>query len=191
MVCEICGYPIDDGMVCIRCIEKPPEYTKLRSIYEYREELRNTLHHLKYDSDLGVGEILAGKCAKQLKKLNWNIDMIIPVPLGKNRRKERGYNQAAMIAYPMALMLGIHYGNKKLIRVKETVSQVDFNAEQRRMNVHDAFRAPGPDLQGKSILVIDDVITTGSTMSECAHALKKAGAINVYGLSVVRTMIKM
>ncbi len=79
-----------------------------------REELRNALHRLKYDNDLGVGEILGKKCADHLKALNWNIDLIIPVPLGKKRRKERGYNQAAMIAYPMALMLGIQYGSKTI-----------------------------------------------------------------------------
>jgi ComF family protein len=178
-------------VLCIRCTDKRPEYSKLRSIYEYRDELRSTLHHLKYDNDLGAGEILGSKCADYLNRLDWNIDMIFPVPLGENRRKERGYNQAAMIAYPMALILGIHYGHKDLIRVKETISQVDFNAEQRRLNVQDAFRAQGADLQGKNILIIDDVITTGSTMSECARALKKAGAINVYGLSVARTMIKV
>ena len=155
-----------------------------------REELRNAIHRLKYDNDLGVGEILGKKCADHLSRLQWKIDKIIPVPLGKKRRKERGYNQAAMIAYPMSLMLGIQYGQNQLIRSKETVTQVEYNAEQRKQNVHEAFSAPASNLTGKNILVIDDVITTGSTLDDCARALKKAGVKNVYGLSVARTMIK-
>lgn len=189
-ICDICGYLIENGTVCSRCAVNPPEFTMLRSVYEYQGGLRNAIHRLKYDNDLGVGEILGRKCADHLERLHWKIDLVIPVPLGKKRRKERGYNQAAMIAYPMSLMLGIQYGQKQLVRSKETVTQVEYNAEQRKQNVHEAFSAPNSHLKGKNILIIDDVITTGSTMDECARALKKAGVKNVYGLSVARTMIK-
>lgn len=190
-ICEICGYPIEGGIICSRCKNEQPNYSCMRSLYSYRDEIRNALHHLKYDSDLGVGEILAEKCASFLTSLDWKIDVILPVPLGKTRKKERGYNQAALIALPMALKLGLRYGGKNLVRVKETVSQVEYSAEQRKSNVHEAFKARGNDLNGKNVLVIDDIITTGSTIDECAIALKGAGVKNVYGLSVARTMMKV
>lgn len=189
-LCMVCGYPISRDTICTRCSEKRPEYTELRSVYEYKEELRNAIHHLKYYNDLGVGEVFGSKCANHIKNLKWKIDMIIPVPLGKKRRMERGYNQAALIAYPMALKLGIPYDSRKLQRIKETISQVEYHLEQRKQNVHEAFTASAAELAGKSVLVVDDVITTGSTIEDCARALKKAGATNVYGLSVARTMIK-
>ena len=140
-ICEICGYPVENGTICNRCADKRPEFTMLRSVYEYQGGVRNAIHRLKYNNDLGVGEILGSKCADHLTRLQWKIDMVMPVPLGKQRRKERGYNQAAMIAYPMALILGIQYGQKQLVRSRETVTQVEYNAGQRKQNVHEAFNA--------------------------------------------------
>lgn len=189
-VCSICGYPYGNRNICEKCFRSKPSYTQLRSIYRYQTSIRRSLHQLKYKNDLGFGEILGQKCAEFLKSLEWSIDIITPVPLGKRRRKERGYNQAALIAYPIALLLKTPYKSKLLERVKETHSQIDFSAEQRKENMQNAFIAISTGLRGKNILIVDDVITTGSTMDSCAKALKKAGAKNVYGLSVARTMIE-
>jgi competence protein ComFC len=188
-ICQICGYPMQSGKICEKCKNDRPSYTKLRSIYAYKAELRNALHRLKYNNDLGVGEIMGKKCAEYLSFLNWDIDLILPVPLGKKRRRERGYNQSALIAFPLALILNIPYNPKAIIRKKETVTQIEFKAEERKQNVKDAFLANTSVVNGKNVLIIDDVITTGSTMDSCALELKIAGARNVYGLSVARTMI--
>jgi|WetSurMetagenome_2_1015567.scaffolds.fasta_scaffold21140_7 competence protein ComFC len=188
-VCQICGYPIDTGATCDKCLAERPGFTSLRSIYVYQDEIRNALHRLKYSNDLGVGEIMGQKCANYLNFLDWDVDLIIPVPLGKRRRRERGYNQSALIAFPLALIMKIPYSSKALFRKKETVTQIDFKAEERKLNVKDAFSANSTIINGKSVLIIDDVITTGSTMDACAAELINSGARNVYGLSVARTMI--
>lgn len=189
-VCETCGYPIDRENLCSKCFEVKPNFNETRSLYQYQSNIRNALHHLKYDNDLGVGEILGKKCAEYLTGLQWEIDYIVPVPLGKKRQKERGYNQAALIAYPASLVSGIPYSSKCLIRSKETVTQVDFTSEQRKQNVREAFRADERFISGKNILVVDDIITTGSTIDACAIALRNVGANSVYGLSVARTMLE-
>lgn len=134
-----------------------------------------------------MGDSLAAQMTSFVRELGWPIDMIIPVPLGKRRRKERGYNQVAMIATPLALALEIKYASKGLVRRKETRSQVGLTKSERRENVHLAFQA-GVDVTGKIILVMDDVSTTGSTLSSSAEALYSSGAKDVYALTVARAL---
>lgn len=119
--------------------------------------------------------------------LNWHIDLVIPIPLGKQRIKERGYNQVAMIAKPLAMAMGMRYAPNELMRYKETRSQVGLTKAERRKNVRDAFRA-GAGVIGKNVLVMDDVSTTGSTLSSSAEALYSAGAREVYALTVARAL---
>ncbi len=188
-ICDVCGYPLEWGNLCSRCNESRPKILRMRSLYQYDGQIREALHHLKYDNDLGIAEILGKKCAEYISNNQWEIDLVIPVPLGKERRKERGYNQAAMIAYPLSIYCNIFYNSKCLSRQKETTTQVEFSADRRRQNVKDAFIAEGKVVKGKNVLVVDDIITTGSTIDECASALINAGAKNVYGLSVARTML--
>lgn len=116
----------------------------------------------------------------------WNIDVVTPVPLGKTRRNERGYNQAAMLAFPLAIAKGLPYKNNALKRVQETASQVYLSKDQRAKNVKDAFKANPRVVEGRNILIIDDVTTTGATMQACALALVDAGANCVYGLTLAR-----
>jgi ComF family protein len=123
-----------------------------------------------------------------LKNLAWQIDVIIPVPLGVARQKERGYNQAALIARPVALGTGRSYRPKALSRVRETKTQVGLSIEERRKNVGGAFKAERQRVVDKNVLLIDDVLTTGSTMEACAAALIEAGAGKVYGLTLARAL---
>ena len=189
-VCSICGYPSGNGEICEKCLQSKPSFMQLRSIFKYQTGIRKALHQLKYKNDLGMGDILGQKCAHFMKSLSWSIDIISSVPLGKRRRKERGYNQAALIAYPMALLLNTPYESNIVKRVKETHSQIDYSADQRKENMQNAFISNSNVIRGKNILIVDDVITTGSTMDSCADALLRGGANNVYGLSVARTMIE-
>ena len=134
-----------------------------------------------------MGDSLAAQMVVFVRELNWPIEMIIPVPLGKQRLKERGYNQVGMIAKPLALALSFEYDQAGLVRRKETRSQVGLTKTERRENVHSAFQA-GVDVRGKTILVMDDVSTTGSTLSSSAEALYSSGAKNVYALTVARAL---
>jgi ComF family protein len=119
---------------------------------------------------------------------SWQIDLVTPVPTGKARYKERGFNQAAFLAYPLALGTRCRYSSKVLFKVRDTRSQIGLTIEQRKVNVKGSFGAKTKAVEGKHVLVVDDVTTSGATMEACAQALKKAGAENIYGLTLARSM---
>ncbi|MDP2777980.1 MAG: ComF family protein [Anaerolineales bacterium] len=142
---------------------------------------------MKYRRDISMGDSLASQMVTFVKDLNWQIDLIVPIPLGRQRFKERGYNQVGMIAKPLALALNLRYAPNELLRRKETRSQVGLTKVERKANVQNAFQA-GVGVIGKSILVMDDVSTTGSTLSSGAEALYSSGAKDVYALTVARAL---
>lgn len=187
-LCDICGLPQSKGGVCEKCLKTPPAYQQLRSWVAFDGAVRKALHRVKYDSDFGMGEMLAAEILPYVNHLNWEIDMIIPVPLGRQRYRERGYNQAESFARPLSLAKGWRYSPKALRRVKETQSQVDLSASERMKNVEDAFVADRQQVNGKSVVVLDDVSTTGATLNSCASALISGGAKAVYALTIARAL---
>ena len=118
------------------------------------------------------------------------LDGIVPVPLHEERLAERGYNQSLLLANCFAKDTDIPVLGKALARVRSTPSQVGLQARDRVANVKDAFRAVPDFVLGKTLLLLDDVSTTGSTMSECAAALRTAGAGGVYGLTLARPALR-
>lgn len=113
-------------------------------------------------------------------------DLVVAVPLSPQRLQKRGYNQAALVARPLAWMLGVPYAKRLVKKVRDTVSQVGLSIEMRKQNMTGAFRVDGTGAAGKEVLVVDDVLTTGATLDAVAHALKEAGAKKVIGLVVSR-----
>ena len=143
---------------------------------------------MKYRRNIGFGEAIAIQMADYVRSLGWPIDMLIPVPLGNKRLKERGYNQVALVARPLAYQLGLRYEPGALVKARETRSQVGLSISQRSENVQDAYQADSQFVKGKSILIMDDVATTGSTISACTAALLSAGAREVYVLTIARAL---
>jgi predicted amidophosphoribosyltransferase len=141
---------------------------------------------LKYYRDISLGVYLAIPLIEYLDGLAWSFDLVLPVPLGVARLRERGYNQAALLARPIALGTGRAYQPRGLIKVRETPSQVGLTFDQRQQNVKGAFEAVTAAVAGRRILVIDDVATSNSTLEACAEALTKANARQVYGLTLAR-----
>lgn len=184
--CTICGQRLDRPAVCWNCQRHRPAFQQLRSWAVHTGPVRNALHRLKYRRDMSLGEILARHLISVLENTGWQVDLVVPVPLGVARLKERGYNQASLIARPLALGSGLAYSAQLVRRVRETQSQVGLSIEQRRENVHGAFLAQPDWVDGKSILVVDDVATSSSTLDACAEALLTAGCKAVYGLTVSR-----
>ena len=113
---------------------------------------------------------------------------MIPVPLGKRRLKERGYNQVALVAQPLAYQVGLAYAPRGLWKSRETRSQVGLNVSQRRENVQSAYQADSAIVKGKAVLLMDDVATTGSTILSCTEALMSAGARDVYAITIARAL---
>jgi ComF family protein len=186
-VCEQCGFPFDeDGGLCDACQKEPPPFTAQRYLARYEGVVRESVHALKYHHNLALGEFFGQKLTEIVLREGWDLDLVIPVPLSPIRQVERGYNQAALLARPLALNLGIPFTPFGLKRIRNTQSQVDLNADQRRQNVRGAFQAVPDIVRGKRVCLVDDVTTTGSTLSECSFALLEGGASAVYCLTLAR-----
>ena len=185
-LCEICGSPQPEQGVCPVCRINPPYYDRAFSFAAYDTPLRKAIIRLKYHGDGGLGEKLSFFLLHLIRSRNLEFDLVVPVPLGKKRLKERGYNQSSFLARPISLYYGLCYVPGAIQRIRETRSQVGLDSESRRANVKDAFAAQARWVQGRSVLLVDDVFTTGSTIAACAKALKESGAHKVFGLTLAR-----
>lgn len=209
-ICPACNQKLNhsEEIICDNCFDKlkltpesliAEEYHKKFSvkkyisdfhpvfIFEKDREIQHIIHALKYNKHFRVGIYFGKIIGNQIKdKLdNWKIDLIIPVPLHKLKKTERGYNQSEFIAKGISVQTGIRWNKKIINRKKYTETQTHLTAEERQINVKDAFKIKDKDaVDGKNILLVDDVITTGSTISECAHQLILAGAKNIYATSI-------
>lgn len=177
-------------MPCLGCRQTPPNFTAARAWAAFQGPLRIALHRLKYQRDLALGEALSRPMIAMLSVLGWPVDLVVPVPLSKPRRAARGFNQAALLALPLALASKLPYHPRTLCRSQDTRSQVGLTVAQRKANVADAFQADGRLASGKSVLIVDDVTTTGLTLDACAQALKTAGAYQVFALTLARTVLE-
>jgi len=160
----------------------------MRSWAVFDSPVQNALHTLKYRKNIGIGDALALQMKDFVQSLAWKVDMLIPVPLGRSRLKERGYNQVGLVALPLAYEIGLSYAPNALWKSRETRSQVGLSISQRRENVHNAYQANPEVVKRKSILLMDDVATTGSTIQSCTQALLDAGARSVYALTIARAL---
>ena len=184
-VCEACGLPKPSPGLCPECRLAVPPYKIMRSWLIFQGSIRRALHSLKYRRNIALGDALAHHLAEYVASLGWPIELVIPIPLGKNRIKERGYNQTGLLAMPLASIQNWQYMPKVLIRCRETRTQVGLTAAKRRENVRGAFRAQDRLIQGRNILLMDDVATTGPTLAEGALTLMNAGAKAVYGMTLL------
>ncbi len=187
-ICEVCGLPIGEAGLCPDCQRARPHFRILRSWSAFDSPVRNALHRLKYRRDVALGDALASQLSEYVLTLNWPVELVVPVPLGPGRLRERGYNQVGLIARPLSLVLQIDYSPDALVRVRETRSQVGLTKKERRENVSGAFSAKPRRVKGRAVLLMDDVATTGSTLSSCAEAFYAAGARDVFALTVSRAL---
>lgn len=185
-VCDICGKTIGGPGVCISCQASRPEFDKMLAAACFEGLLKDIIHLFKYQRKSIFKKILAKILYEDLSKMDMDIDVISFVPLHWTRLIERGYNQSALIAKELSRYMGVKTRYNILKKTKRGVPQVGLDQKARKKNVKGTFGAS--DVKGKSVMIVDDVITTGATGKEVASALKDAGASYVIFAGVGRTI---
>ena len=205
-VCAACGQPLlrNEENVCLKCRYTLPFtgyenhadnplaqvfYGRVRFhavtacfFFAKSGKVQHLIHELKYKNNPEAGVFLGQELGKTIKDapLFQGIDYLIPVPLHPRREKQRGYNQSLLIAQGINEVTGIPIGDKYLIRAIYTTTQTKKSADERHKNVKDIFEVRFPEeLEGKHVLLIDDVLTTGATLESCAHQLENIPGITI------------
>jgi competence protein ComFC len=191
--CLCCGRFFEgagEPHLCLDCLEKTPPFSKHRSCVRYDGIIKEIIHLYKYRGFEVLGQYLgdfAGQALSAEEDLWLGVDAIIPVPLHPAREKERGFNQAQVLALRLSKMKNLGVLEKRLVRVRNISPQTSLKAEARARNVHGAFQVRKPEeIEGKIVLLVDDVYTTGSTLCECSLVLIKAGAKEVRAVTVAQ-----
>ena len=190
-LCSICGRKFNTrdsvDYICEHCLRSPPPYSIARSVAFYEEPVRKLLHNLKYRFDTTSLAPL-GKIAQSFDFSPFqDCDLILPVPLHTAKLKKRGMNQALALAHLFFLPQKKKINATVLLRKRKTVSQTKFDLVGRKRNMKAAFEVQHNDIiNNKSICLVDDVFTTGTTAEECAAALVKAGAADIRVLTMAR-----
>ncbi|MBL1212101.1 MAG: ComF family protein [Ignavibacteriae bacterium] len=208
-ICVTCNFPLNANqkLLCPNCVTQisSPSPEVLQKEYERKflddsfvndfaaafifkseKAIQDVVHSLKYQRRFGSG-VWLGKMAGDIlqnKILNWQADLILPVPLHTLKKAERGFNQSYFIAKGISKQLGVKTKPGVIKRIKFTETQTHLNSLERKANIRNAFKLKKQKLiKNKSIILIDDVVTTGATINECARILKEGGALKVFALS--------
>jgi ComF family protein len=195
-LCHRCGLPFEyelgESALCARCMAQPPVFTEARSVFRYDEHSRAPLLALKYHDQTQLAPVLAEWLARAGRPYLEKTQAILPVPLHYWRFVQRRYNQAALLAQALAKQSGIQMLPDTLVRTRATHTQSGLTRRQREANMRGAFRVPDARRKhvcGLSVLLVDDVMTTGATLDACARALHDAGVVDVYVLTLARTVL--
>ncbi len=194
-VCAKCGTPIDPEGFCPSCPTHPLLLEAVRAAAHYEGAVKQAIHRLKYAATPPVAPALA-----QLLIQAWHSALseplraaqgVIPIPIHRERELERGFNQSVLLARHFCHAVGLPLWDDVLVRAVYHQPQVGLNAAQRAQNVRDAFRVVrSEEIASKSVLLMDDVWTTGSTLNEAARALLQVGAAHVFALTVAHESLR-
>jgi ComF family protein len=205
-VCDLCGERLFSQYVtagpqgefrCGLCRRIEPIFARATAYGSYEDGVRELIHMLKFDGVRPAADVLGRMLAEAITALEPEFAAepvtLIPVPLYRGKRRQRGFNQAEMIARAALKMRPLkdrfRLCSGALVRKRETTSQIGLTRHQRRENLRGAFGVAQPEaVKGREVLVVDDVLTTGATVSECARVLRRAGATKVWVATVARTL---
>ena len=204
-LCAICGERLETPFAfsdqrgevrCGLCRRAEPPFVKAAAYGSYEGGLRELIHLLKYDQVRPAAGVLGRMLAEAIADLQplfaGTALSVVPVPLHARKLRQRGFNQSELIARAALKLIsrpGLQLCPGVLVRQRETQSQIDLSRHQRRENMRGAFAiAPAAEIEGRDVLLVDDVFTTGTTASECARVLRRAGASKVYVATVARTL---
>lgn len=193
-MCACCGLPlefaVDAHTLCGECLREHPPYSRARAAFVYNEASRALVMKLKYQDELYLAPVFARWLATAGAELLAASDLVVPVPLHYWRMVGRRYNQSLLLARAITRHAGVPLLADGLRRTRRTPQQTGLTRAQREKNVKGAFTVPERHraaIKGKSILLVDDVMTTGATLNACTETLLKAGAAQVNVLTLART----
>ena len=190
--CDICALPLPmDGLVCGQCQKQPPAFKRVIAPWTYSFPVDTLISRFKHQSRWPLGHLLAGLLGQHLQHRFDNAeltrpDCLLAVPMARKRLRQRGFNQALMLARWLSEDLDLPHNEQVLLRPHETVAQQALDAKTRKRNLLTAFSlAPGAHVQGRHFALVDDVLTTGATAHSVARLLLEAGArqVDVYCLA--------
>ncbi len=185
--CEICGTALYEVGVCGGCQTRRPRYDHSVIPLHYRAPVSEHIQTLKYHRQLNHADSLGALICRRVWQTQTPLpDLLIPVPLHPRRLRERGYNQALEITRRIATELDIEVDYSSLARIKNTIPQVGLGGRARRRNVRGAFQTVAP-IRGAHVALVDDVVTSGSTVNAAAHALKQSGVTTVSVWAAAKT----
>ncbi|MCK5285511.1 MAG: ComF family protein [Alphaproteobacteria bacterium] len=193
--CDVCGLPfefeVEKGSLCTACLDNRPPYETARAVFKYNDSGRSMILGFKYADKTYAVKAFAPWLKRAGDSMLAKADYIIPVPLHYRRLISRRYNQSALIAKTLADETDNAYVADMLMRIRATVPQGHMNSKERFKNVKSAFAVNdryASEIKGKTIVIIDDVYTTGATVRECTKALLKAGVASVHILVLARVV---
>ena len=189
--CNICGQEISDmGNLCLSCKKSSKKfYTRAFAPFRYEGNVVKVVHNLKYHNQKWLGDYLSKIMYDYILKFkDVKFDLVIPIPLNENRKKERGYNQSRLLCNEFEKQ-GYEINEDCIIRGKNTTSQTNFSSSERQENMKGAFMVKDKEiLQNKNVLIIDDVYTTGATMNELCETLRKTKVGNIFCLTLAHVV---
>ena len=190
--CVQCAIPlpedIDGSMTCGRCLQKPPAFDRSLSLFRYESDAIRLIHQLKFNQKLAYSRLLGTLLAEALRSHASDLpDVILPVPLHRKRLRQRGYNQSIELARPVARAFGIPVEVRAVVRSRDTDAQTGLDRKQRRRNIRGAFEIVRP-LSAHHVAILDDVVTTMSTVNELAGIMKHHGVARVDVWSIARAL---
>lgn len=181
--CRSCAHPLPAPGLCGRCMTDPPHFDRVIAACRYAFPLDRLIQAYKYNGQLVAGSALASL----LDHRGLRPDLLVPTPLAAQRLRERGFNQALELARLLGHRIGVPVNARLCIKTRDTAPQTRLPWKVRRKNIRGAFVVEG-DVTGCHVGIVDDVLTTGATLSELARNLKRAGAAQVTGYVVARTV---
>lgn len=188
-LCQRCGRSLlYVAPVCGECMQPSFTLQQVRAPLAYLDPISRVIQRLKYEGLFALAKPLAQILAASWPDWAVNPEIIVPIPLHKRREKQRGFNQSALLARHLGHALGITVNEAAMTRAKNTIPQIGLSPDERQENVRDAFVADAQMVKGKQILLVDDVYTTGATMSAAAHALLVSGAGGVSAYCLARAV---
>jgi ComF family protein len=186
-LCPRCALPTSNGEICGYCLKTPPAFERTIAALRYEFPLDVLIQELKYRHQFALVSLLGGILTERVRQAGLRPDLLIPMPLHPSRLRERGFNQALELAKFVAARLDLPLLAQGAERIRATPPQVGLPWKERAKSVRGAFGC-SIDLRGKHVAILDDVMTTGTSLHELALVLRKQGAVEISALTVGRTL---